>query len=119
MPWEADISASVTDPADVPPGAVVNRISHLARSVQFHLGHTERYHSSPVAAAERGDWDLVRYDLEHMANHLDGAEQHMDTLIASLREREPAVAAEVAALDAATRDQDDDSWHRSMRSWRR
>jgi len=42
----------------------------------------------------------------------------MDKLVASLGERDPAVAKETDALNEATRGMDDREWQRSM-AWRR
>lgn len=110
---------SITPAGEVPPGAVTNRLAHLIRTVQVEFGHVDRHYVSLELALERGNLVQARYDAEHIGNHLEAAQEHLDKYVASMREDKPAVGAEIDALDEAMRDLGDDAWRRESRAgWR-
>lgn len=104
-----------------PPADRERTIAHLlpAATVLNEAGHVSRHLDALQTALETGDAGSVRHNWTHAANHISECIQHGRKLRDVLAEFDPAIGAEADQLAAVTREYaDDESWHRSMRSWR-
>ena len=117
-----------------PPGPARGRTpAHLAQTVLVALTHARQH---VIAAQAAGDAQNLKFELGHLISHIAEALEHQRKYLGAVAEIFPPVAAELAALgkladlgsavkvpersmEDRRYDEDDDSFHRSMRAgWR-